>query len=458
MEQHANRSSTRICCCCSARQAWSSRSFSGCASVPVIGYIVASMLIGPSASAARGPFALAGRLSISDTASIAFVGELGVVMLLFMIGLGLSRRVSTPCAGWCSCWGRRSSSCRPAFSALPAGCSAFPRNMPPCSAWLLRCPRPPSWSAPSRPRSSSPPRSGGPPLDPAAPGSRLVAILLFIGSLGRGGGPRASSRHLVGVRSGGDRLHCPWHGARPVRAAPFLRLSRRCRRRRSVPRLDHVHRRHHGESCRRPPACPWLRRLFAGLCRRRTEFQRAGRSLIDPLQRAASSASSFVSSDHRREPSHPVERPLLLMSAMLGIVAVEADRSFALMRTRLFGLRSAPSMAALLAGPGGECGFIAVRCCGGGGNRCLRSRRAAPTLIIAVEHVPLPFISPWARRLNRHMDAARPLPPEASVEPPSDDRRSHDRRRLSPVAAASPTCSDEVRDALSPSIRDCRAW
>jgi monovalent cation:H+ antiporter-2, CPA2 family len=44
------------------------------------------------------------------------------------------------------------------------------------------------------------------------------------------------------------------------------------------------------------------------------------------------------------------------------------------------------------------------------------------TLVIAISMFALPFISPWARRLNRRMEAARPLPPEAAIEPPSDDR------------------------------------
>src|SRR5262245_24398272 len=59
---------------------------------PVLGYLIAGILIGP-----HGIGRLAGNsspwgaaFSISDTDSIAFVGELGVVMLLFMIGLELS--------------------------------------------------------------------------------------------------------------------------------------------------------------------------------------------------------------------------------------------------------------------------------------------------------------------------------------------------------------------------------
>src|SRR5690242_6559110 len=58
---------------------------------PVIGYLIAGIPIGPyGIGRLAGNSSWPAAFSISDIESIAFVGELGVVMLLFMIGLELS--------------------------------------------------------------------------------------------------------------------------------------------------------------------------------------------------------------------------------------------------------------------------------------------------------------------------------------------------------------------------------
>jgi monovalent cation:H+ antiporter-2, CPA2 family len=127
----------------------------------------------------------------------------------------------------------------------------------------------------------------------------------------------------------------------------------------------------------------------------------------------------FISVTMTINPATLIEQPVLVLGSVLGIIAVKAAVVAAV--APLFGLRW-PTVVetALLTGPGGEFGFVALGAAAAVGALPGELARNG-TLIIAVSMFALPFISAGAGRLNRRMEAARPLPPEAEVEPPAHD-------------------------------------
>jgi CPA2 family monovalent cation:H+ antiporter-2 len=110
---------------------------------------------------------------------------------------------------------------------------------------------------------------------------------------------------------------------------------------------------------------------------------------------------------------------VLLLSAVFGMIALKA--AVVMLVGPLFGLRWATVIeTALLTGPGGEFGFVALGAAAAVG-ALPGSHATQATLVIAVSMFALPFISVSGRRLNTRLEAAMPLPPEALVEPPSND-------------------------------------
>ena len=70
---------------------------------PVLGYLGAGALLGPfGLGSLRGELGLFRWLTISDAKGVAGIAELGVVFLLFMIGLELSYGRLRRCAAWFS--------------------------------------------------------------------------------------------------------------------------------------------------------------------------------------------------------------------------------------------------------------------------------------------------------------------------------------------------------------------
>ena len=388
---------------------------------PVIGYLIAGILIGPygiGRLAGHSPWPAA--FSISDTASIAFVGELGVVMLLFMIGLELSPARLYTLRRMVFLLG----SAQLVLSAGLLGLAGWLLGLSPQYAAVLGLALALSSTAIVVELLSAEKRLA------TAVGRTtfsilllqdlaFVAILLFIGSLGRGGG---AENIFLGIL---------WAFVQAVIAfiaimvigrfalRPFLRLVAGAGGAdlflasiMFIVATTAILSQAAGLSM-------GFGAFVAGLLIAETEFRREAESLIDPFK-GLLLGIFFISVTMSIDPATLFEQPLLLVSAVLGMIAVKA--AVVALVGPLFGLRWATVIeTALLTGPGGEFGFIAVAAAAAVGALPgdLASRA---TLIIAVSMFALPFISPWARRLNRRMDAARPLPPEATVEPPSDDR------------------------------------
>jgi len=115
---------------------------------PVLGYLGAGALLGPlGLGSLIGSVPALFWFTVGDAKDVAGIAELGVVFLLFLIGLELSLQRLLTKGDWCSAW----AACR---------CSSLPRSLPASplmsaarlprrsfSAPACRCPRPPSfWS------------------------------------------------------------------------------------------------------------------------------------------------------------------------------------------------------------------------------------------------------------------------------------------------------------------------
>jgi monovalent cation:H+ antiporter-2, CPA2 family len=388
---------------------------------PVIGYLIAGILIGPyGIGRLAGNSSWPAAFSISDIESIAFVGELGVVMLLFMIGLELSPARLYTLRRLVFLLG----SAQLVLSAGLLGLAAWLLGMSPQHATVLGLALALSSTAIVVELLSVEKRLGTQVgrttfsillLQDLA----FVAILLFIGSLGRGGGAEnvflgillALLQAVIAV------IAIMVLGRFALR--PFLRLVAGAGGTdlflasiMFIVTATAILSQAAGLSM-------GFGAFVAGLLIAETEFRREAESLIDPFK-GLLLGIFFISVTMTINPATLIEQPLLLLSAVLGVIAAKA--SVVALVGPLFGLRWATVVeTALLTGPGGEFGFVAVAAAAAAG--ALPGGLAShATLVIAISMFALPFISPWARRLNRRMEAARPLPPEAAIEPPFDDR------------------------------------
>jgi CPA2 family monovalent cation:H+ antiporter-2 len=387
---------------------------------PVIGYLIAGILIGPyGIGRLAGDSSWPAGFSISDTSSIAFVGELGVVMLLFMIGLELSPARLYTLRRLVFLLG----SAQLVLSAGLLGFAAYLLGMEPKHATVLGLALALSSTAIVVELLSAEKRLGTQVgrttfsillLQDLA----FVAILLFIGSLGRTGG---AENIFVGI------LLALLQAVVAIAAImvlgrfalrPFLRLVAEAGGTdlflASIMFIVTAT----AILSQAAGLTMGFGAFVAGLLIAETEFRREAESLIDPFK-GLLLGIFFISVTMTINPAILIEQPVLVLGSVLGLIAVKAAVVAGV--APLFGLRW-PTVVetALLTGPGGEFGFVALGAAAAVGALPGEVARNG-TLIIAVSMFALPFISAGAGRLNRRMEAARPLPPEAEIEPPAHD-------------------------------------
>jgi K+:H+ antiporter len=387
---------------------------------PVIGYLIAGILIGPygiGRLAGDAPWPAA--FSISDTSSITFVGELGVVMLLFMIGLELSPARLYTLRRLVFLLG----SAQLVLSAGLLGLAAYLLGMEPTYAAVVGLALALSSTAIVVELLSADKRLGT-QVGRATFSILLlqdlafVAILLFIGSLGRSGG---ADNVFVGImlallQAVITVIAIMVLGRFALR--PFLRLAAEAGGAdlflasiMFIVAATALLSKAAGLSM-------GFGAFVAGLLIAETEFRREAESLIDPFK-GLLLGIFFISVTMTINPATLIQQPVLVFAAVLGMIAVKA--AVVMLVGPLFGLRWPTVIeTALLTGPGGEFGFVALGAAAALG-AVPRGIASHATLVIAVSMVALPLISAGARRLNKRMEAATPLPPGAAEEPPVHD-------------------------------------
>src|SRR5262245_21732279 len=305
---------------------------------PVLGYLIAGILIGPhgiGGLAGISPWPAA--FSISDTDSIAFVGELGVVMLLFMIGLELSPARLYTLRRLVFLLG----SAQLVLSAGLIGLAVYLLGMSPQHAAVIGLALALSSTAIVVELLSAEKRLGTQVgrttfsillLQDLA----FVAILLFIGSLGRGSGVE---NVFVGI------LYAVLQAAVAFVAImvlgrfalrPFLRLAADAG----------------GDDLflasimfivaatallsKAAGLSMGFGAFVAGLLIAETEFRREAESLIDPFK-GLLLGIFFISVTMTINPGTLIQQPVLVVSAVLGMIAVKA--AVVMLVGPLFGLR-----------------------------------------------------------------------------------------------------------------------
>ena len=72
----------------------------------VLGYLIAGICWGRRGWATGRSFQVLQYVTLRNTEDVKILSELGIVFLLFVIGLELTRRNCGRCAIWCSDWAR----------------------------------------------------------------------------------------------------------------------------------------------------------------------------------------------------------------------------------------------------------------------------------------------------------------------------------------------------------------
>ena len=292
---------------------------------PVIGYLIAGILIGPygiGRLAGDAPWPAA--FSISDTSSITFVGELGVVMLLFMIGLELSPARLYTLRRLVFLLG----SAQLVLSAGLLGLAAYLLGMEPTYAAVVGLALALSSTAIVVELLSADKRLGT-QVGRATFSILLlqdlafVAILLFIGSLGRSGG---ADNVFVGImlallQAVITVIAIMVLGRFALR--PFLRLAAEAGGAdlflASIMFIVAAT----ALLSKAAGLSTGFGAFVAGLLIAETEFRREAESLIDPLRRLLLGIF-FISVTMTINPATLIQQPVLVFAAVLGMIAVKA--------------------------------------------------------------------------------------------------------------------------------------
>lgn len=159
--------------------------------------------------------------------------------------------------------------------------------------------------------------------------------------------------------------------------------------------------------------------FVAGLVLAETEYRRAIEVTIEPFKSLLLGVF-FFSVGMSIEPAEIVRSPLLIVGGVLGLLVIKAVIAYAL--ARVFRVSNATSIeTALLLAPGGEFAFIVIAMILSLG-LLVRAEAELLLTIVAVSMALLPGIAFVARRFAKRF--ARPaLPAEAMAQPPVDEMR-----------------------------------
>lgn len=159
--------------------------------------------------------------------------------------------------------------------------------------------------------------------------------------------------------------------------------------------------------------------FVAGLVLAETEYRRAIEVTIEPFKSLLLGVF-FFSVGMSIEPVEIVRSPLLIVGGVLGLLVIKAVIAYAL--ARVFRVSNATSIeTALLLAPGGEFAFIVIAMILSLG-LLVRAEAELLLTIVAVSMALLPGIAFVARRFAKRF--ARPaLPAEAMAQPPVDEMR-----------------------------------
>ena len=380
---------------------------------PVIGYMLVGLLAGPAGLGALAQWwSPLGLITIADHARIEPVAELGVVLLMFMIGLEMS-------------WERIVSLRRLVFglgtlqvmlctAALAAALAPF--DVAPNAALIAGLALAMSSTATVTQVLSDERRIA------SLAGRASFAVLLFqdlavvpilflLGTLGGGGGGLAS---LLGAM------------AEAVAMVVLLAVIGRLVLRPLFRSVAHTNSPElfmaacllvvlaTGLAAASAGLSMALGALIAGVLLAETEYRRQVEVTIEPFKGLLLGVF-LISVGLRLDLARLLDAPLLVIGGVLGIVALKAAITFGL--ARCFRVRTAPALqSALLLGPGGEFGFIILGVASGLG---LLPGSLGDTLflIIALSMATIPALSWLGRRLAPPPRAA---PVSTALLPPSD--------------------------------------
>jgi CPA2 family monovalent cation:H+ antiporter-2 len=157
--------------------------------------------------------------------------------------------------------------------------------------------------------------------------------------------------------------------------------------------------------------------FVAGLILAESEFRKSIEVTIDPFKGLLLGMFFFtvgMGLDFREI----AREPLWLLGSVIGLIAIKALILTGL--TRLFGLSWPASIeTGLLLGPGGEFAFVGIGAASLAG--LIATNASSFVLTVAsLTMVLIPLLAQVARRLSRRLDARKPLAPELTALPPED--------------------------------------
>jgi len=160
--------------------------------------------------------------------------------------------------------------------------------------------------------------------------------------------------------------------------------------------------------------------FIAGLMLAETEYRRAIEAIIEPFKGLLLGAF-FLLVGLGIDLQGLADAPLRIIALSIGLIALKAAIIYAL--ARLFGFAHAPAFeSALLLGPCGEFAFVIIKQAQGGGRLAVRDIADAQ-LIVTLTMIAIPLLAYGARRYlatrKRAADATVP------AEPPPPDQQQH---------------------------------